>query len=141
MFHVPNIHITELQAEAMGLPLLKKTTKGEKERELEDLREVLLKAKEVFEMEGVVTGAIRSIYQAARIQRICKELNLWCFNPLWLSDEIALLNEIVSLGFNVIISGIFTFPLDEWFLGKKIDEEVITKLSEYKEKFLLNPAG
>jgi len=33
MFHIPNIEITKLQAEAIGLPLVEKTTKGEKEKE------------------------------------------------------------------------------------------------------------
>ena len=33
MFHTPNIDITALQAEALGLPQITKTTKGEKEKE------------------------------------------------------------------------------------------------------------
>ena len=37
MFHTPNIEITDLQAKAIGLPLLKQVTKGEKEKELKDL--------------------------------------------------------------------------------------------------------
>ncbi|MEM4243462.1 MAG: TIGR00289 family protein, partial [Candidatus Bathyarchaeia archaeon] len=36
MFHTPNIAITALQAEALGLPLIRKVTKGEPEKELKD---------------------------------------------------------------------------------------------------------
>ena len=32
MFHTPNIDITALQAEALGLPQITKTTQGEKEK-------------------------------------------------------------------------------------------------------------
>ena len=32
MFHVPNIHLTDLQAEAIGIPLLEARTKGIKEQ-------------------------------------------------------------------------------------------------------------
>jgi len=141
MFHVPNIELTELQAEAIGLPLMQRTTKGEKENELEDLKLVLKLAKTKFQIKGVVTGAIRSAYQSTRIQRVCRELDLWCFNPLWLKDQIELLNELVRSDFRVVISGVFAFPLDESFLGRVIDGEMVEKLSEVSERYGFNPAG
>lgn len=141
MFHVPNIRLTKLQAEAIGLPLIQKTTKGEKEKELEDLKKALVLAKKRFKIEGVVTGAIASNYQASRIQKICKGLDLECINPLWGKDQIELLNELLEKNFKVIICGVFAFPLDKSFLGKVIDKEMIKKLEELMEKYELNPAG
>ena len=41
MFHVPNIHIAELSAEALGINFLEKITKGIKEEELKDLALIL----------------------------------------------------------------------------------------------------
>jgi len=41
MFHTPNIHLTELSAEAIGIPLVSKETSGIKEKEVEDLKRVL----------------------------------------------------------------------------------------------------
>ncbi|MGZ7050395.1 MAG: Dph6-related ATP pyrophosphatase, partial [Methanobacterium sp.] len=41
MFHVANIHVAELLAEAMGINFIQKVTKGIKEEELEDLTEIL----------------------------------------------------------------------------------------------------
>lgn len=141
MFHVPNIELTGLQAEAIGLPLVQRVTKGEKENELEDLKEVLSLAQKRFRIEGVVTGAIRSVYQSTRIQRICGDLGLQCFNPLWMLDQLELLNELVRDGFRVVVSGVFAYPLDESFLGKVIDSEMIEKLRKISEKYSLNPAG
>jgi diphthine-ammonia ligase len=141
MFHTPNITLTEMQSEAMGIPLVSLTTKGEKEKELEDLEKAILLAKEKYKIEGIVTGAVKSIYQASRVQRICKKLDLWCFNPLWLMDEIELLNSIVESGMQVVLSGVFAFPLDRSFLGKTLDKEVITRLSELKKRYKINPAG
>ena len=37
MFHTPNIELTILQAKSMGIPIVTKITKGEKEEELEKL--------------------------------------------------------------------------------------------------------
>jgi len=141
MFHVPNIELTSMQAEAIELPLLQGRTKGEKDKELDDLKKILRAAKKKFRIEGVVTGAIKSIYQASRIQRICHELDLWCYNPLWLKDQIELLNELVENNFKVVISGVFAYPLDETFLGKMIDGDIIKRLQELMERYGLNPAG
>ena len=41
MFHFPNIHLTDLFAEAVGIPLVKAETTGIKETELEDLKKLL----------------------------------------------------------------------------------------------------
>ncbi len=141
MFHVPNIGWTKLQAEAMDLPILIKSTKGEKEKELEDLRKLIVDAKEKFRIEGIVTGALASEYQTSRIQKICDELNLKCLNPLWGMDQVQLLNEVLDVGFEVLIVGVFGYPLDEKWLGKKINHILIEDLKKYEEKYKINPAG
>lgn len=141
MFHVPNIRITELQAEAAGLPIIQRKTKGEKEKELEDLKKALILAKAKFRIEGVVTGAIRSKYQVSRVREICGELGLQCLNPLWQNDENELLNEVVSKGFKAIVSGVFAYPLDRRFLGREIDDRMIQELMNLKDKYNINPAG
>lgn len=141
MFHVPNIHITGLQAEAMDIPIIKKTTHGKKEEELMDLKQAIYEAREEFGIDGIVTGAVKSVYQATRIQKICKELGLWCFNPLWLEDELSVLKEILNKNFEVVVSGIFAYPFDKTFLGKKVDEELISLLEEYSKKYRISPSG
>lgn len=141
MFHTPNIDVTALQAEALGLPLIRRMTKGEKEKELHDLEEAIAQAIERFGIEGIVSGAVESVYQSERIQRICHRLGVWCFNPLWKKNQKALLEEIVDNNFKAIISGIFAYPLDESWLGKEIDDEMIAKLVLLEEKFGLSPSG
>jgi ABC transporter with metal-binding/Fe-S-binding domain ATP-binding protein len=141
MFHVPNIEVTGRQAEAIGLPIVQRRTKGKKERELEDLEKAIGTAKADFDLKGIVTGAVKSMYQSTRVQRICKRLGLWCFNPLWLKDEIELLNEVVKSKYEVVISGVFAFPLDEKFLGRKLDSEMIQKLERLRDEYGLSPAG
>jgi diphthine-ammonia ligase len=141
MFHTPNIGVTGLQAEAMGLPLIKKATKGKPEEELKDLEAAVAQAIKGFEIEGVVTGAVESVYQAARIQKICNRLGIWCFNPLWKRNQKELLEEIVAEGFNVIVSGVFAYPLDKTWLGKQIDEDIIAKLVALSGEYGLSPSG
>lgn len=141
MFHTPNIDITVLQAEALGLPLIKKATKGKPEEELKDLEEAIAQAVNCFKIEGVVTGAVESAYQSKRIQSICDRLNVLCVNPLWKKNQKALLEELVEEGFKVIISGVFAYPLDESWLGKEIDKELIERLALLGKKFGLSVSG
>ena len=83
MFHTPSISATEVQAKSMNLPLIQHTTKGVKEDELKDLKDVINQVKEEYGVEGIVTGAVGSVYQASRIQTI------WILRP---SDSGMLLN-------------------------------------------------
>jgi diphthine-ammonia ligase len=141
MFHTPNIGMTTLQAEALGLPLVSVVSEGRKEEELTDLETAIAKAKDEFHIDGVVTGAVESVYQASRVQRICNRLNVWCFNPLWKYDQKALLETLVKKNFKVVISGIFAYPLDEKWLGKQINTEVIARLVELQIKYGISPSG
>lgn len=141
MFHTPNIDLTELQSESLGIPLLTRKTKGKKENELGDLKRLIQKAKKEYGIKGVVTGAVESVYQASRIQKICSELNLWCFNPLWQLNQEELLKQLLKRGYEIVISGIAAYPLDEKWLGRKINKAMIRELVELKEKFGVNPAG
>ena len=141
MFHTPNIDVTALQAEALGVPLVSVTTKGRKEEELADLEKAISEAKSKFQIDGVVTGAVESVYQSSRIQRICNRLDVWCFNPLWKHDQKALLETLVEKNFMVVISGIFAYPLDEKWLGKQIDPQVIARLVELQYQYGISPSG
>ena len=53
MFHTPNIGVSTLQAEALGLPQLAKATHGEKEEELADLEEAIAIAKKDTESKAL----------------------------------------------------------------------------------------
>src|SRR3989344_6186250 len=73
MFHIPNVRLVEEQAKLMGIKCLKVSTKGEKEKELDDIERVLASLKDI---DGIVTGATASNYQKSRIDDICKRLSI-----------------------------------------------------------------
>lgn len=141
MFHTPSILLVEKQAEKMGTPILLKKTKGEEEIELCDLREAIREAKETYSIEGIVTGAVESVYQASRIQRICCEEGLECFNPLWQKDQIEILEDLIKNNFEIIVVGVFAYPLDRNFLGRSLDSDFISDMKKLSKKYKINPAG
>jgi len=117
MFHYPNVRWTKLQAKAMGIELVTKKTKGEKESELKDLEDVLKSLKP--EIKGVVSGALESRYQKARIDDICRKLNL------------------VS-GFEIIVTSVSAEGLDESWLGRKLDHSALSDLEKLSRKYGLH---
>ncbi len=141
MYHTPNIHVTGLQAEAAGIPLLQKKTAGVKEEEVGDLKDAAQEAVQKYGVEGVVSGAIESVYQATRVQKVCDELGLWCFNPLWKKDQVELLDELLEDGYETIVSGVFAYPFDESWLGRRIDAAVVDELIELGEEYGISPSG
>lgn len=141
MFHTPSVSKVEKQAEVMDIPITIQKTKGKKEEELKDLKIIIEKVKKDYGVEGIVTGAIKSVYQSSRIQDICNDLNLECINPLWEKDEVEFLEEIVKENFEIIIVGVFAYPLDEKWLGRKIDKDFIKDAKKLEEKYRIHPAG
>jgi diphthine-ammonia ligase len=141
MFHTPSISQVKIQAKVMEIPILISRTKGEKELELKDLEKAIKKAKEKYKFDTLVTGALHSVYQAERIQKICDNLNLKCFNPLWHKDEISYLHELVDAKFKIMIIGVFAYPLDKSWLGRIIDNNFINEVSKLKDKYKIHAAG
>ena len=141
MFHTPSIEKTKKQAEVMDIPLIIQKTKGEKEIELKDLEKAIIKAKIKYKIQGIVTGAIQSVYQASRIQKICNKLNLQCINPLWQKNELEYLNELIKNKFKVIIVGVFAYPLDKTWIGRIINKKFISDVKKLKAKYKIHPAG
>lgn len=139
MFHVPNIHVTDLLAEALDIPLMSVETDGIKEEELEDLRTAFINLKNLG-IECIYTGALYSQYQKSRIEKLGGEVGLKIVSPYWHVDELEYMRQIVSLGFKIIISGVAAWGLDESWLGREIDDEAIDELIKLNEKYYVDIA-
>jgi len=139
MFHYPNVAWTALQAKAMHLPQVKVETKGVKEEELADLKEAIQTARDEYSVEGVYTGALASVYQKSRVEKICAELRVKSVSPLWRVNQVAHLNNLVAAGFEVIMTGVAALGLDESWLGRKLDKDAIRDLARLSEKYGVNP--
>ena len=137
MFHYPNIHMTEFFAEAAEIPLIKGKTTGIKEKEVEDLKNLLAG----LDVEGVVSGAVASKYQKARIDDVCRQLGLKSIAPLWGEKPEKLLRELLENDFEVIIVGVYALGFSQEWLGRRINEETVQELLKLREKYGISPIG
>jgi len=141
MFQTPGNEFIKYQAKALEIPIIEYETKGEKELELTDMKLAIKKAIKKYKIEGIVTGAIKSTYQASRVQKICNELNIYCINPLWQIDEFKFLNELIEKKFEINIIGIASYPLEKNWLGKIIEKETAKSLISLHKTYGLSSIG
>ena len=141
MFHTPEITKTKIQANQMNIPIIIVKTKGERESELKDLEKGISEAIKKYKIEGLVTGAVESVYQSTRIQKIANKLNLDMMNPLWQKNQIELLQDLQKEKIEAIIVSVAASPLDKKFLGRTLDNKMIKELKILQKKYHINPAG
>jgi len=132
MFHFPNIKLVKYQAKELNLPLLTKTTKAEKEKELKDLEIILKEAIKKYKISALISGALASEYQKSRIGDLCKRLNIKSVAPLWKINPEDYLKQLIKEKFEVIITGIAADGLNESFLGRKLDNKLIEDFKKLK---------
>ena len=136
MFHTANISMTDAIAQCLEIPIFKIWVSGEEEKEVYELGDQL----SALNIDGIVIGGIKSEYQRRRFQKVADRLGIEMMAPLWHLDEVEIMRD-VSEKFSTIIVRVSAMGLDESFLGKKIDDELIEKLLKIKEKYGINIAG
>lgn len=141
MFQTAGTELVEMQAEAMGLPIIIQKTKGEKEAELKDLEKAFAEAKKKYQIGGIVSGALFSTYQRDRIEKICDKLGLKIFSPLWHKPQDKHLQDLLEKGFEIVLTAIAAEGLDKNWLGRIFTVKDIEKLQNLHQKFGLNVAG
>ncbi|XP_013368089.1 PREDICTED: diphthine--ammonia ligase isoform X3 [Chinchilla lanigera] len=114
MYQTVGHQAIDLYAEAMALPLYRRTIRGRsldtgweytkcEGDEVEDLYELLKLVKENEEVDGISVGAILSDYQRVRVENVCKRLNLQPLAYLWQRNQEDLLREMIASNIQAVI--------------------------------------
>ena len=133
-------HLEE-QASKLDIPLIVQETKGEKEKELKDLKKGLQKAIDQYNIEGVIAGALASTYQRDRVDKVAEELGLKVFTPLWQENQSNYMRWLVREGFEVQITDVAARGLTEEWVGKVLDEDSVEELIDLSEEHGFHSAG
>jgi len=136
MFHSANLDAVPVIARVAGMEYVEITTHGRKEEELADLEAGLA----ALDIEGVIAGAVASVYQADRVRAICDRLGLELYTPLWHMDTEHLIREVADrLDAMIIVTA--AEGLDESFLGARFDSALIERLKKVAASHRINLAG
>ena len=136
MYQVHGIDLAPYIAEAVGIPQVVVETTGEKEEELLPLREALGE----LEIDGVVSGAIRSTYQRTRIDLICEQLGLESFSPLW-HTGMDRIDEMIDDGYEIVIVAVASMGLGPEWIGRTLEIPELEQLQALERRYQINPDG
>ncbi|MGZ8897084.1 MAG: Dph6-related ATP pyrophosphatase, partial [Halobacteriota archaeon] len=89
---------------------------------------------------GVVVGTIASNYQMSRFKTLCEQLQLDLYAPLWNKGSEHLLRAMARL-MQITIVQVAAYGLDEWWLGRSMDEEAVNDLSVLHQRYGVHIMG
>jgi diphthine-ammonia ligase len=136
MFHSANLDAVPVIANVAGMEYVEITTHGRKEEELADLEAGLA----ALDVEGIIAGAVASVYQAERVKAITDKLGLSLYTPLWHMDTEMLVWEVAEkMDARIVVTA--AEGLDESFLGARFDESLIERLKKVAKAYRINIAG
>jgi len=139
LLHFPAIELTKLQSKTLKISQITSTLdSNELAQEMDTLKILLKRAKQDFQIEGLVHGGISSEFQKKHFEKICKENDLKIITPLWKIDAKEYMNELIASNFKFILTSVSSDGLDERWLGKIISAHDILQLNKLSDKYGFN---
>ncbi len=137
LYHVPNLHLTPLLAEALRIPLVQEEAGAGEDAELDALRRAIRRTGAT----GVLVGAIASDYQHRRVNGVGHELGVRVYAPLWRRNPEHLLGEYLAARMDIRFSGVSAEGLDASWLGRPLDRAAVRDLLRLRGHVGLHPCG
>ena len=131
--------IMELQAKALGIPLLKLRVKEPYEQSYREAVKTLIEKG----IEGIVTGDIYVVddLHGRWMDKVTEGLDISVIMPLWEQDTSEVLNEEMSSGFR----SVFTCLGQHWFtkewLGRELNKNSVKDLKALAKEKGMDPCG
>ena len=126
-FHGTEAKLIQLQAEAIGIPLLQKeTTWNGYEQEFKDAVKSLIPDG----VTGMVFGDIYLPEQKDWVERVCRELGIEVIEPLWGRGPERILLEFIDAGFEAMIVSAKSTLFDDKWIGHRVDREFLNYLKD-----------
>jgi len=126
-FHGTEAKLIQLQAKAIGTPLLQKeTTWNGYEQEFKDAVKSLMPNG----VKGIVFGDIYLQEHKDWVERVCGELGIEAIEPLWGQDPERILLEFIDAGFEATVVSAKSELFDDKWIGRKVDRELLSHLKD-----------
>ncbi len=121
------ITVFESQANSLGIPLMLRSSSWN------DYERTFLSAIREFREDGVEYGVFGDIDLEPHLEwvkRVCASASIQEYEPLWKRERSELLNDFLSLGFKAMIIAVKQGTLNNDFLGKTLDHQLIDNMRE-----------
>lgn len=118
--------VLQAQADSLGIPLLTKTASWS------DYESTFIAALQELKASGIEAGVFGDIdIDDHRLweEKVCDAAGIQAYLPLWKGSRLALLGEFLVLGFEATIVTVNSEKLDQTYLGRVIDLELVQELA------------
>ena len=132
-FHGTEARLIQMQAEALGLPLLQVSTGGESYTE--DFKRALQPLP--TGITGMVFGDMYNDQHLEWVQQICADLGVAAVEPLWGREPVEVLLAFLEAGFEATIVCVNGALIDQAWVGQPVDH----RFREYLHHQGLDPCG
>ena len=132
MYHYPNASKAELVAGMRGTPWMS-VSEDRLASTLTDLRKL--------GYDELISGAIASEYQKTRLEKLCTEIGMESFTPLWHKDQSDIIRELILRGIGAIIVSVSAEGFTEKDIGRSIDDDFLRDLESRNKRYGINIAG
>jgi uncharacterized protein (TIGR00290 family) len=130
--------VLEVQSRAMGIPLVQcRTTWNNYEEEFKNMLSALKR-------EGISGGIFGDIdFEEHRqwVERVCQEVAITPYLPLWGESQDKILREFIDSKFEAIIVATKADLLGEEWVGHRVDLDFIKFLHQLKKTKAITPCG
>ena len=137
MFQLPSTHLVEEQAKLANLPWIQVQTSGETPQHMDALEAALA----LRNIDGFVSGALRSDYQKSRLERMAERLGVHSWTPLWHQDGEEHVRSMIEHGFEIMITGVSADGLTQKWLGHTLTKESFTELKQLADRYRFHVEG
>jgi len=131
-FHGIESDLIKKQSESIGIPLKQKEVSPDMEKYEEEFKEAVTNLKEISNIEGMVFGDIYLDEHKEWIERVCKDLEIKPYEPLWNIPPEKNFTEFVDLGFKAIVVSCKADLFEDDFIGRLVDYDMLDYLMEKK---------
>jgi len=134
-FHGTRAHLIYRQAQAIGIPLVQRTVPPDMSLYERTFKKAVSALKRNG-VEGMVFGDIYLQEHKDWIEKVCGELGITPFLPLWGIVPEQVLSDFIEAGFEAVVISAKADIFDEKWLGRRVDRSLLfdlKKLGEGKE--------
>ena len=128
--HGLSSELLQVQAQAIGIPLIqRRTTMANYEAEFKDML-LTLKGEGV---SGGVFGDVDLEEHKQWIDRVCQQVGITPYLPLWGQRQDRIMRDFIDLGFDAIVVATKADLFGQEWLGQKVDLDFIKHLDKLRE--------
>ena len=136
--HGLSTELLEMQSQAIGIPLVQRRSSMATYET--DFKNTILSLKKEG-IRGGVFGDIDLDEHREWVDRICQQVDITPHLPLWGLSQEKILRDFIGLGFEAIIVVAKADLFGEEWLGRKVDLDFLSHLSELKKTSNIQPCG